>query len=115
MVRAMLRAAANAEGPANAEGRELDVRPFRIVSHLAEDGRVFNASFFDDEAKMRAFLSWYAENALAPGSLYHHCLTKAAAEDDVLPTGDTLLFGKGVRVLADQVLEDALFEQGEID
>lgn len=81
--------------------RELDVRPFRIVSHVDEAGKVFNASFFEDEATMDAFLEWYGTNALTPGSLYHACLTSAAPEGGALPTEHSLLFGKGLHVLAD--------------
>jgi len=36
----------------------LDCRPFRIVSHEAEDGRVFNSTFFDSDAHTNAFLQW---------------------------------------------------------
>ena len=50
---------------------------------------------------MNRFLTWYTANALEPGSAYHVCLTSAAMPGDVLPTGQSLLFGKGVRVLAD--------------
>ena len=83
--------------------RELDSgkRPFRIVSHEDESGRVFNASFFDDEPAMRAFLEWYGTNALDPAGEFHACLTPAAAESDALPTAGTLLFGAGTSVLAD--------------
>ena len=83
--------------------RELDAssRPFRILSHVDEAGKVFNASFFETEEIMNRFLTWYTANALEPGSAYHVCLTSAAMPGDVLPTGQSLLFGKGVRVLAD--------------
>ena len=83
--------------------RELDAssRPFRILSHVDEAGKVFNASFFETEENMNRFLTWYTANALEPGSAYHVCLTSAAMLGDVLPTGQSLLFGKGVRVLAD--------------
>ena len=79
--------------------RELDVRPFRIISHVDEVGKVFNASFFENEATMNAFLEWYALNALAPGTKYSACL--AAASGGGLPTKESLLFGQGTRVLAD--------------
>jgi len=81
--------------------RELDVRPFRILSHVDESGKVFNASFFDSAEKMDSFLEWYAANALEPGSKYHHCLASAAPEGDSLPTAQSLLFSKGSTVLAD--------------
>lgn len=89
-----------AAAPLIAAIRELPERPFRIISHDAEDGRVFNASFFDDEATMRAFLAWYGENALAPGSQFHGALADAAAEDKPDSTA-SLLFGAGNGVLAD--------------
>ena len=54
--------------------RQIDCRPFRVISHAAEDGKVFNASFFHDEKTMHDFGEWYAENALAPGSEHHQCL-----------------------------------------
>jgi len=40
--------------------RALDrsARPFRIISHEDDTGRVFNASFFDDQQTMDAFLAW---------------------------------------------------------
>ena len=63
-------------------------------------GRVFNASFFDDEPSKSAFLDWLSENALQPTGVYHACLAPAAAADE-LPTAETLLFGAGKRVLAD--------------
>ena len=34
---------------------EEERRPFRIISHEDEAGRVFNASFFDDESKMNGY------------------------------------------------------------
>ncbi len=42
---------------------------------VPQEGKVFNASFFDDPDKMKAFLAWYSENALHPGSKYHRELS----------------------------------------
>ena len=81
--------------------RELDVRPFRIISHVDESGKVFNASFFDSSETMSRFLEWYDANALTPGGEYHSCLASAAPAGGMLPTPDSLLFGKGVHALAD--------------
>jgi len=83
--------------------RELDptMRPFRIVSHEDESGRVFNASFFDTEDSMHRFLDWYGENALDRSCQYHACLAPAAAVEMELPTPGTLLFGAGNNVLGD--------------
>ncbi len=81
--------------------RQIDCRPFRVISHAAEDGKVFNASFFHDEKTMHDFGEWYAENALAPGSEHHQCLRDAVAEDTELPTRSDLLFGSGAQVLTD--------------
>ena len=39
---------------------ESSARPFRIVSHEDATGRVFNASFFEDQQTMAAFLEWCA-------------------------------------------------------
>ena len=76
-------------------------RTLRIITHEDENGRVFNASFFDDEPTMKAFFEWYYINALHPDGEFHHCLTPAAAEENELPTKDTLLFASGTRILAD--------------
>jgi len=80
--------------------RNLEDRPYRIISHYAEDGKVFNASVFVSDEKMRSFLRWYDSNALQPGSMYHGCLTDAAS-GEALPTADSLLFGTGTQVLDD--------------
>jgi len=81
--------------------KTLDVRPFRIVSHESEDGKVFNAAFFEDKETMQGFLEWYAAEALLPGGTYQKGLTHALAPGESLPTPETLLFGKGVQLLAD--------------
>ena len=75
-------------------------RPIRIITHEDENGRVFNASFFDDEATMKGFLQWYDENALSKDGEFHHCLQPAAAAG-ALPTAETLIFAAGTRILAD--------------
>jgi len=90
-----------AVAPLIAALRELEVRPYRIISHVDDQGKVFNASFFDSVEKMNEFLEWYGANALTPGSAFHSCLTNAAPKDGPLPTPGSLLFGKGVNVLAD--------------
>ena len=84
--------------------RELDSsrRPFRIISHEeGSSGRVFNASFFQDENTMRSFLSWYGENALEKSGKYFGCLEPAAADPADRPTPTSLLFGAASSVLAD--------------
>ena len=75
-------------------------RPIRIITHVDEEGKVFNCSFFEDEETMWGFLDWYGKKALSPDGELHHC-HKPAACDKVLPTPDTLLFGTGSQVLAD--------------
>lgn len=140
----------------------LDRRPFRIVSHEAEDGRVFNSTFFESDAHASEFLEWcgrgtcacsvcgppsfahahtspacqfcplqgpaadrkpcvlrkrpetmmglpsarsppgrYDTHALQPTGEFHRCLTGAIAPGTQLPTGATLLFGRGGGVLDD--------------
>jgi len=83
--------------------RECESRPFRIISYEQESGKVFNCSFFNDEAHMHSWLSWLEEHALTPGSKYHVCLADATASGaaDMLPTPSTLLFGRGTEVLTD--------------
>ena len=81
--------------------REAPQRPIRIITHEDEQGRVFNCSFFEDEANMRGFLDWYGVNALSPDGEFHHCLQPAAAEKGGLPTQETLIFSAGTRILAD--------------
>ena len=81
--------------------REAPQRPIRIITHETECGKVFNCSFFDDEATMRGFLQWYGEKALNPDGELYHCIRPAAAQEEVLPTPDTLLFASGSQVLAD--------------
>lgn len=102
--------------------KSLDVRPFRIVSHETEDGKarggvrvpfffaahcsrprrqVFNASFFEDSQCMNGFLKWYSKEALQPGGAYQAALAHALAPGELLPTPDSLLFGKGVQLLSD--------------
>jgi len=76
-------------------------RPFRIVSHEAEDGRVFNSTFFESAGHASEFLDWYDTNALQPSGRYHPCLSGAIAPGTELPTGNTLLFGRGAGVLDD--------------
>ena len=97
--------AANARGVCLPQAiRECECRPFRIVSNEDENGRVFNASFFDDEDKMRRWVDWLTENALTPGSKYHEHMMEATAgvSGDELPSsGQNLLFGRGVDEIAD--------------
>jgi len=81
--------------------RRLDVRPFRIISHEQEDGKVFNAAFFEDKACMDGFLEWYAAEALHADGKYQSGLAHALAPGESLPTPGSLLFGKGAELLAD--------------
>jgi len=81
--------------------RQCDVRPFRIVSHEDESGKVFNCSFFNDEEHMKAWVAWLSENALTLDSPFHECMLGAVADVADLPTPDTLLFGSGTTVLTD--------------
>lgn len=43
-----------------------DRRPFRIVSHDVEDGRVFNSAFFDSTDHASAFLAWCVASTRQP-------------------------------------------------
>ena len=72
-----------------------------MVSHESEDGRVFNSTFFEDDSAATAFLAWYNDHALTGGGQFHSCLAGASAEGEELPTGETLLFGRGSGVLDD--------------
>jgi hypothetical protein len=76
-------------------------KPLRIITHEDPSGRVFNASFYEDEDSMRAFFEWYATNALSPDGEYHYCLQPAAAQEGDVPTPDSLIFATGTRILAD--------------
>lgn len=83
---------------------ECECRPFRIVSNEDEQGRVFNASFFDDQEKMHQWVDWLLDNALTPGSRFHECLLEAKAdapEQELPSSGETLLFARGVQEIAD--------------
>ena len=81
--------------------RDCESRPFRIISYESEAGKVFNCSFFNDENHMRSWISWLSENALTPGSQYHDCMARAAADGESLPDRESLLFGRGTTVLTD--------------
>ena len=95
-------AASSQVAPLIAAIRAAPHRPIRIITHEDENGRVFNASFFEDAETMRGFFDWYGANALDPDGEFHYCLRTAALDQkDGLPTSDTLLFAAGTRILAD--------------
>ena len=50
---------------------------------------------------MEGFLEWYAAEALTPAGEYQTGLAHALAPGEQLPTAETLLFGRGVELLAD--------------
>ena len=50
--------------------KKLSFRPFRIISHNAEDGRVFNSSFFDGQDQMHEFLHWWVLASCMPHSYF---------------------------------------------
>jgi hypothetical protein len=81
--------------------REAEHRPFRIVSHEDENGRVFNASFYENEETMNKYLAWLSEDVLNPSGKYHSCIAHAADGADGLPTPETLLFGTATQTVAD--------------
>jgi len=81
--------------------RSCEARPFRIISYADEAGSVFNCSFFNDDGHMQTWLAWLTENALMPGSQFHDCMVNAVGDTDSLPTSETLLFGRGTKVLTD--------------
>ena len=81
--------------------RTTELRPFRIVSHETEEGKVFNAAFFEDKTAMNGFMDWYAENALAENGQYYECLKSARAENTTTPTAGSLRFASGVETLSD--------------
>jgi hypothetical protein len=80
--------------------RECEHRPFRIVSYEDDEGRVFNSSFFEDETRMRGWLSWLADNALSPGGKYHDCMIQSMAGGSI-PQPSDLLFGRALKMIAD--------------
>jgi len=81
--------------------RTCDARPFRIISYQEPSGKVFNCSFFKDEAHVREWVAWLSDMALTPGSTYHDCMVSSAADAAALPTPSTLLFGRATSVLTD--------------
>jgi len=94
-------AASSKVAPLIAAIRAAPHRPIRIITHEDSNGRVFNASFYEDAATMKGFLEWYGANALDPAGEFHYCLSEAAADKVVLPTAASLVFAAGTRILAD--------------
>ena len=59
--------------------KQYESRPFRIISHECEDGKVFNCAFFDNHTAMDAYKEWFTAKALTPGGEFHSPLTTAFA------------------------------------
>ena len=78
--------------------KRCDSRPFRIISHECEDGKLFNCAFFDSKADMSAYRAWFTANALTPGGKFHAPLTAAFADQSDMPTPETWLWGSGLEV-----------------
>jgi len=81
--------------------KRYDSRPFRIISHECEDGKLFNCAFFDSKADMSAYKAWYTACALTEGGKFHGPLSTAFADQSDMPTPETWLWGSGMEVLSD--------------
>jgi len=78
--------------------KRYDSRPFRIISHECEDGKLFNCAFFDSKADMSAYKAWYSACALTEGGKFHGPLSTAFADQSDMPTPETWLWGSGLEV-----------------
>ena len=78
--------------------KRYESRPFRIISHSCEDGKLFNCAFFDSKADMSAYRDWYIECALTEGGKFHEALSTAFANQSDMPTPETWLWGTGLEV-----------------
>ena len=78
--------------------KRYESRPFRIISHECEDGKLFNCAFFDSKADMSAYRDWYIECALTEGGKFHGALSTAFANQSDMPTPETWLWGTGLEV-----------------
>ena len=78
--------------------KRYESRPFRIISHECEDGKLFNCAFFDSKADMSAYRDWYIECALTKGGKFHGELSTAFANQSDMPTPETWLWGTGLEV-----------------
>lgn len=81
--------------------REFEHRPFRIISHVCEDGKVFNCAFFDNATCLEEYNKWFITHALSAGGAFHEPLSTAFADPADMPTPDTWLWGCGREVLSD--------------
>ena len=78
--------------------KRYESRPFRIISHECEDGKLFNCAFFDSKADMSAYRDWYIQCALTEGGKFHGALSTAFANQSDMPTPETWLWGTGLEV-----------------
>ena len=78
--------------------KRYESRPFRIISHECEDGKLFNCAFFDSKADMSAYKAWYTACALTEGGKFHGPLSAAFADQSDMPTPETWLWGSGLEV-----------------
>ena len=78
--------------------KRYESRPFRIISHECEDGKLFNCAFFDSKADMSAYKAWYTACALTEGGKFHGPLSTAFADQSDMPTPETWLWGSGLEV-----------------
>jgi len=81
--------------------RAYDHRPFRIISHECENGKVFNCAFFDNATDMAEYKQWFIANALTEGGAFHEPLSTAFANKADMPTPQDWLWGNGKVVLSD--------------
>lgn len=81
--------------------KRYESRPFRIISHECEDGKLFNCAFFDSKADMSAYKAWYTACALTEGGKFYGPLSTAFADQSDMPTPETWLWGSGLEVLSD--------------
>mmetsp|Transcript_60154 Transcript_60154/g.137974 ORF Transcript_60154/g.137974 Transcript_60154/m.137974 type:complete len:262 (-) Transcript_60154:344-1129(-) len=83
--------------------RGLDVgsRPFRIVSHMTDDGLAFNCAYFHSTSAFTSYRSWFVEKALTPGGDLYASHQMAFEDPAEMPDAATWLWGTGQKTLSD--------------
>ena len=76
-------------------------RPFRVISHETDGGRVFNCAFFDNVDAFVSYREWFAEHALRPGGEFYADIAQTFADRGSMPTAESWLWGTGTRILSD--------------
>ena len=81
--------------------RDASHRPHRIISYQTEDGKQFNAAYFDDNEQFSKYKAWFEENAVTAGGRQHEAWKARYSDPAQLPTSTSWLWGVGQRVLSD--------------